>query len=101
MKHRMIFAVVVALCGLVGLEQIGLADMPPAAVVAQMKSGTITAIGTDEIQVDGYTYRIKEKAAIVDHEGQPMLIEEIHPNGLVKYTLKAGQIESMIVTNPQ
>ena len=101
MKHRMTFAVVVALCGSVGLEQIGLADMPPAAVVAQMKGGTITAVGKDEIKVDGHTLRVKEKAEIVDHEGQPILIEEIRPNGLVKYLLKAGQIETMIVTNPQ
>lgn len=101
MKHRMIFAVVVALCGWAGLEQISLADMPPAAVVAQMKGGTVTGVGKDEIQVNGTTYKIKEKAEIVDHEGQPLEVEEIRPNGLVKYLLKVGQIELMIVTNPQ
>jgi hypothetical protein len=101
MKHKMTFAVVVGLCGLMGLEHLGLAELPPAAVVAQMKGGTITAVGKDEIQVDGHTLRVKEKAEIVDHKGQPMSVEEIHPNGLVKYLLKAGQIEMMIVTNPQ
>lgn len=101
MKHTMTFAVVVALCGWFGLEQISMAELPPASVVAQMKGGTIRAVGKDDIQVDGLTLRIKEKAEIVDHEGQPMEIEDIRANGLVKYLLKAGQIELMIVTNPQ
>ncbi len=101
MKHRMTFAVVFALCGSGGLAQIGLADMPPAAVVAQMKSGTITAVGEDDIQINGSTFRVAQQAHIVDHEGQVLSMEGIRPNGLVKYLLKAGQIEAMIVTNPQ
>lgn len=101
MKQRITFAIAIAFCGLVGLETISLAELPPASVVAQMNGGTIRAIGKEDIQVDGQTLRIKEKAEIVDHEGQPMLLEEIRPNGLVKYLLKAGQVELMIVTNPQ
>ena len=101
MKSRFAIALIGIAFVLPGQYNVGFAEMPPAVVVAQMKGGTITAVGKDEIQVNGYTYRIKEKAAVVDHEGQPLLIEEIRSNGLVKYVLKDGQIETMIVTNPQ
>lgn len=102
----MMMSRLIIMCGMTsilaaGVHNAAFAELPPAAVVAQMKGGTITAVGKDEIQVNGYTYRVKEKAEIVDHEGQPMLIEDIRPNGLVKYLLKAGQVEVMIVTNPQ
>ena len=101
MKHRMTFVVGVALSGLLGLGTISLAEKLPTAVVAQMKSGMITAVGKDDIQINGSTYRIMEKATIVDHEGQLMEIEEVHQQALVQYLLKAGLIEAMIVTNPQ
>lgn len=101
MKSRFAIALIGVLFAMPGLFNAGFAEMPPAAVVAQMKSGTITAVGKDDIQIDGSTYRIMEKAVIVDHEGQPLLVEQIRPTGLVKYLLKAGLIESMIVKNPQ
>jgi len=89
------------LCGVIGSAYPCWADMPPAAVVAQMKGGTITAVGTDGVQIDGTTYQVSEKAQIVDHEGQPLPLEDIRLRALVRYLLKAGKIESMVVTNPQ
>ncbi|TKB65471.1 MAG: hypothetical protein E8D47_07245 [Nitrospira sp.] len=101
MTYRMAFLVGVALSGWLGLETISLAEMPTAAVVAQMKDGKVTAVGKEDIQINGYTYRIMQEAVILDHEGQPLAVEDIRPTGLVKYVLKGGQIQSMIVTNPQ
>jgi hypothetical protein len=102
MKSKTALAIAVALTGLLGLEMIGMAEMPlPSTVIVQMKSGKITAVGKDEIQIDGYTYRISPKAEIIDQGGDRLSVEEIRPTGLVKYNLKAGEIESMIVTNPQ
>lgn len=100
-KHKILGACGAALVMLAGSVVPGMAELPPAAVVAQMKGGKITAVGKDDIQVDGQTFRINPKAEIVNHEGELMTMEEIRPNGLVKYVLKAGQIEAMIVTNPQ
>lgn len=88
-----------------GLFNTGFAEMPPAAVVAQMKDGKVTAVSKDEVQIDGSSYRINENAQIVDHEGQSLSVEDIdqdiHKRAVVKYLLKAGKIEVMIVTNPQ
>lgn len=105
MKSRFAIAVSVALFAMLGLGHTGLAEMPSAAAVAQMKDGKVTAVGKDEVQIDGSSYRINEHAQIVDHEGQPIPVEDvfqdIHRRALVKYLLKAGKIEVMIVTNPQ
>ncbi len=102
MKHRKMLRMIgVALLLIIGVPGHGKAELPPAAVMAQMKGGTITAVGKDDIRIDGHTYRINPKAEIVDHEGMPLTVEGIRPNGLIKYLLKAGEIELMVVTNPQ
>lgn len=90
-----------ALCSVLGATTAGFAELPPPAVMAQMKAGKITAIGKEDVQIDGTTLRVREGVVIVDHEGQPLPVEEIRRNGLVTYLLKAGQIDIMIVTNPQ
>jgi hypothetical protein len=99
--QRIAIALVIALGVVGGSMLVASAEMPPAAVVAQMKSGTITAVGRDEISIDGHSFRIKHEAEILNHKGNPMRIEQIVSTGEVKYLLKAGEIEAMIVTNPQ
>jgi hypothetical protein len=98
---RLAIGLTVVVFAMPGLWNTGFAEMPSAAVVAQMKSGKVTGVGKDEIYIDGYTYRIKIDAEIVDHEGQLMPIEEVHRKAVVQYLLKADQIVMMIVTNPQ
>ncbi len=102
MKHRRMLGLsVIALLSIIGFPDLGKAELPPSAVMAQMKGGKITGIGKEDIRIDGSTFRINPKAEIVDHEGMPLEVEEIRPNGLIKYLLKAGEIELMVVTNPQ
>ncbi|TKB60520.1 MAG: hypothetical protein E8D49_05315 [Nitrospira sp.] len=105
MTSRFSIALFGVLFLMLGLLDVGLAEMPSAEVVMKMKDGKVTAVGKDEVQIDGSSYRINENAQIVDHEGQTLSVEDIdqdiHKRAVVKYLLKAGKIEVMIVTNPQ
>ena len=38
---------------------------------------------------------------VVTHEGEPLEIERIIPTSLVKFHLKEGHIDKMVVTLPQ
>lgn len=102
MKHRKVRGLsTVILFAIIGFSVLAKAELPPSSVMAQMKGGKITAVGREDIRIDGSTFRINPKAEIVDHEGMPLEIGEIRPNGLIRYLLKAGEIELMVVTNPQ
>ena len=101
MSNTRTAVVALIVCGTLGAATMSFAELPPPTVMAQMKAGKITAIGKEDVQIDGTTLRVREGVVIVDHEGQPLPVEEIRRNGLVTYLLKAGQIEIMIVTNPQ
>ncbi len=77
------------------------AEMFPAAVLATFKSGMVTSIGSSSIQIDRVDYQLKQGVEIVDHKGQPMPLAEIVFDSAVRFHLKQGQIDMMVVTRPQ
>jgi len=85
-------------------------DTPPEAVMLQAaKTGYVTGVSANDIQIDGYSYRIKVGAELLDPEGErlmesegiPLPVTKIVPNSAVKFFLKAGEIQKMIVTFPR
>jgi hypothetical protein len=84
-------------------------DQAQEAVVVQVKAGFVTGVSTNEIQIDGYSYRMKIGAELLDPEGEPLMesegvpfpVTKIKLNSSVKFFLKAGEIQKMIVTFPQ
>jgi hypothetical protein len=108
-KHQGIILLAITLFNLPGIVGIAYSDQPPEAVVVQTKTGYVTGVSTHDIQIDGYGYRIKVGVELLDPEGEPLMESEGVPfpvtkivlGSAVKFFLKAGEIQKMIVTFPQ
>lgn len=108
-KHQGIIVLAIILFAAQGGAGIVFGDTPPEAVVLQAKTGYVTGVSANEIQIDGYSYRFKVGAELLDQEGEPLMESEGVPfpvtrialNSAVTFYLKAGEIQKMIVTFPQ
>ncbi|MBX3341185.1 MAG: hypothetical protein KF711_06310 [Nitrospira sp.] len=65
------------------------------------QSGVIDEVQGSTIRIDGRTYVLKSAVVVVTHEGEPLALERIIPTSLVKFHLKEGHIDKMMVTLPQ
>ena len=65
------------------------------------QSGVIDEVEGSTIRIDGRTYVLKSAVVVVDHEGEPLAMERIIPTSRVKFHLKEGHIDKMMVTLPQ
>ncbi len=68
---------------------------------AGFQSGVVDEVQGSTIRIDGRSYVLKSVVVIVNHEGEPLEIERIIPTSLVKFHLKEGHIDKMVVTLPQ
>lgn len=68
---------------------------------AGFQSGVIDEVQGSTIRIDGRSYVLKSAVLVVSHEGEPLEIERIIPTSLVKFHLKEGHIDKMVVTLPQ
>lgn len=72
----------------------------PFSVVG-FQTGVIDEVRGTMIRIDGRSYGLKSDVLVVDHEGQLLELERIIPTSLVKFHLKEGHIDKMVVTLPQ
>ena len=108
-KHQGTIVLAIALFAVQGGAGIAFGDQAPEAVVIQTKAGYVTGVSANDIQIDGYSYRIKIGAELLDPEGEPLMESEGVPypvtkialNSAVTFYLKAGEIQKMIVTFPR
>lgn len=68
---------------------------------AGFQSGVVDEVQGSTIRIDGRSYVLKSAVVIVNHEGEPLEIERIISTSLVKFHLKEGHIDKMVVTLPQ
>lgn len=109
MKYQRTIVLAIALFAIQGGGGAAMGDTSPAAVALAVKSGMVTGVSAHDIQIDGYSYKIKVGAEILDQEGTPLMESEGVPfpvtkivlDSAVKFFLKAGEIQKMIVTFPQ
>ncbi len=65
------------------------------------QSGVIDEVQGSTIRIDGRTYVLKSAVVVVTHKGQSLDLERIIPTSRVKFHLKEGHIDKMMVTLPQ
>ncbi len=65
------------------------------------QSGVIDEVQGSTVRIDGRTYVLKSAVVVVTHEMEPLEVERILPTSLVKFHLKEGHIDKMVVTLPQ
>ena len=68
---------------------------------AGFQSGVIDEVQGSTIRIDGRSYVLKSAVQVVNHEGEPLELERIIPTSLVKFHLKEGHIDKMVVKLPQ
>ena len=101
-RLRMII-VILALLGVNGTVSVGLCQTVSAApITVGYKSGQVTEVRPpSSIEIDERSYELKVDVLIVDREGEPLELARILPTSLVKFHLKEGKIDKMVITLPQ
>ena len=94
--------VILALLGVNGKIAVGLGQTVSAPVTVGYKSGQVTEVRPpSSIEIDERSYELKVDVLIVDREGEPLELARILPTSLVKFHLKEGKIDKMVITLPQ
>ena len=85
------------------VSSVGLAqtDIVLPFSTAGFQAGVIDEVQGSTIRIDGRSYVLKSAVVVVNHEGELLEIERIIPTSLVKFHLKEGHIDKMVVTLPQ
>ena len=65
------------------------------------QAGVIDEVQGATIRIDGRSYVLKSAIVVVTHEWEPLELARIIPTSLVKFHLKEGHIDKMVVTLPQ
>jgi len=63
--------------------------------------GIVTEIHQASIEIDNRTYGLKSDVVIVNDQGQPIEMASIVPNSEIKFHLKEGHIDKMVVSLPR
>lgn len=78
------------------------AEMPPAAVLASFKTGTVDVVYASAIKISGTEYRVNSAAKIMDHKENEITLEEVFLRSEAKFHLnKFGEIDTLVVMRPQ
>ncbi len=106
MNSRVLFAMLSLLTVPYSIPPAGLAETeqgqaPMVFSTVGFQSGVIDAVEGSSIRIDGRGYVLKSAVVVVNHEGEPLELERIIPTSLVKFHLKEGHIDKMVVTLPQ
>lgn len=73
----------------------------PSFVVASFTPGKVTDIQGKTIQINGKNYELKPDVVIQDHEGISIEPAGLVPGLDVKFHLKEGQIDQMVIMLPK
>ena len=85
---------------IVGVPRTG-AEISPA-MLAALKSGTVTSVGAASVGISGVEYRVKANAEILDHKGFPVELANVFLRSEAKFHLnKDSEIDTLVVRRPQ
>ncbi|HJR77289.1 MAG TPA: hypothetical protein VJ805_09955 [Nitrospiraceae bacterium] len=94
--------VILALLAVNGEIAVGLCQTVSPPMTVGYKSGQVTEVRPpSSIEIDERSYELRANVMIVDREGEPLELARILPTSLVKFHLKEGKIDKMVVTLPQ
>lgn len=65
------------------------------------QSGVVDEVQGTTIRIDDRSYVVKSDAQVVDHQGRPLDLDQIVPTSEIKFHLKEGRVDKMMVKLPQ
>lgn len=95
------FAGVLLLTGAVLAPPAGWAQVENRPNTVGYQRGEVTYVRSSSIEINGRSYELKANVEILDDEGNPLQLDRVVPTSLVKFHLKEGHIDKMVVTLPQ
>ena len=95
------FAVVTSLLITVIHPLAGICQTGSSPVTVGYKSGHVNEVRSTSIEIDERSYELKSDVIILDHKGNPLALDRIVPTSLVRFHLKEGHVDKMVVTLPQ
>jgi hypothetical protein len=81
----------------VSAEEQGLLSL----ITVGLQNGMVTAVQERSVEIDSRNYPVKETALIVNDQGTPIEFSSVAVNSEVKFHLKEGQIDKMVVSLPR
>ena len=94
---KVALSIVIVVC----LGSASWAQMPVGNALTSFLSGQVTAVHDKTLQIDNKNYEIRPDATVKDDEGHPMELSSIVSGAEVKFLLKQGRIEQIVVTLPK
>lgn len=70
-------------------------------ITGGFSQGMVTAVYEASIDIDSKNYGLKPNVMIVNEQGQPIEMGSVMPNSEVKFHLKEGLIDKMMVILPR
>ena len=95
------FAVVISLLFAIVHPPVGFCQTGSSPITVGFKSGHVNEVRSTSIEIDERSYELKSDVIILDHKGNPLALDRIVPTSLVKFHLKEGHVDKMVVTLPQ
>lgn len=92
---------VLLLAGMTGTPSSGWAQADAKPNTVGYQRGEVTYVRSSSIEINGRSYELKSNVEILDDEGNPLKWDRVVPTSLVKFHLKEGHIDKMVVTLPQ
>ena len=72
------------------------------AMLAALKSGTVTSVGAASVGISGVEYRVRANAEILDHKGFPLELANVFLRSEARFHLnKDSEIDTLVVRRPQ
>lgn len=79
----------------------GWAQTAVANFMANFLSGQVTANQGNDIQINNKNYPLQQGVTIIDDEGKPRDLKDLPPGAEVKFHLKNGQIDQIVLILPK
>jgi hypothetical protein len=99
---EIIFTVILASAWMNWEVAVGLCETVAPPVTVGYKSGQVTDVRPpSSIEIDERSYELRADVVILDPDGDPVEFARILPTSLVKFHLKEGRIDKLVVTLPR
>ena len=77
------------------------AQKPTPGSITSLPSGQVTAQRVDEIQISNRNYPLDPNVVVIDDAGSPSNLKDLKPGDLVRFHLRQGRVDRIILIIPK
>ncbi|MDN5941984.1 MAG: hypothetical protein L0H94_08895 [Nitrospira sp.] len=76
------------------------AEVTTSLIVPDLPTGRVSAVGQEEIVIDGQRHRLSPRVSVKWDAGGPASLQDIRPGDLVQFIVKDLQIVLLLIVQP-